>query len=79
MADHKNLKNPHDNDGKTGVTNLLSKIMAGMSEEGRVATLALLALPLAKYMEVDAQLTFWVTLVALGGYLSLRLVSMMPK
>jgi hypothetical protein len=73
-------KSHRDDDGLIVVTaNLLSKIMSKMSEEGRVAICALLALPLAQYFHVDAQFSFWLTFVALGGYLSLRLLKMLPR
>ena len=69
MADRKNSDR---NDLFVVIANLLSKIM---SEEGGVAICALLALPLAQYFHVDAQLSSWLTFMALGGFLSLRLIS----
>ncbi|MGY2808707.1 hypothetical protein [Bradyrhizobium sp. USDA 4506] len=78
MADHKNPNHHPRNDDSLPrmLLDLLRKLTQGMSEEGRVAVCALVSLPAAQYFHVDAQFSFWLTFLALGGYLSLRLIRM---
>jgi hypothetical protein len=84
MADNRNTRRPRK--GPHNATGLLELVLAlasrlsnGMSEEGRVAVCALIALPAAGYFGVDSQFSFWLTFLALGGYLSVRLLRFAEK
>jgi hypothetical protein len=68
---------PPRREGAGVIANLLAKLFNKMSEEGRVAICALLSLP--QCFHVDAQFSFWLTFVALGGYLSLRLLRFISR